>query len=192
MVPPLQPTDYLFELRALAENISRERGQHSEVHPPEVPHYEVPRYEDAVPECEELVTNAPNADNVSNVTIPENVGNVTVEEVREVVDPQLGPESRHNAEGVADEDASMNVGPAWVIPMTQEKSLAELPSQLDVDWQDQVPLTPAPAPAATRNLGQELEAAASSEVVDPNVVVAVNSFAEVQQLAQEAVMNATQ
>ena len=31
LVPPRYETDYLYELRAIAENISRERCQHSEV-----------------------------------------------------------------------------------------------------------------------------------------------------------------
>ena len=76
--------------------------------------------------------------------------------------------------------------------MTQEKSLEDLPSQLDLDWQDSVSLTPTPSLATTRNLGQELEAVASSQVDDPPVVVAIDTFAEVSQIAQEAVMDATQ
>ena len=84
------------------------------------------------------------------------------------------------------------IGPAWVIPMTQAKSLEDLPSQLDMDWQDSVSLTPTPSLAATRNLNQELEAVVSSQVVNPPEVVAVDTFAEVSQIAAEVVMDAAQ
>ena len=175
MVPPLEPTEYLYELRAVAENIIRERLGHSEVHHAEVPHYEV-----QIHECGEEVTNGSNAEDV-----------VPIAEVVEIVEPKVGPDSTHMAKDVLATVESVQVGPAWEIPMTQEKSLADLPSQLDLDWQDQPSLTPTPSLVATRNLGQELEAAAS-EVEDPPVVVAATTFADVNQLAQDVVMEATE
>lgn len=34
MVPPLERSEYMYELRNIADNIVRERLEHSEVHPP--------------------------------------------------------------------------------------------------------------------------------------------------------------
>ena len=94
------------------------------------------------------------------------------------------------------------VGPAWHIPMTQERTLQDLPSQLELDWQDSVPSTPTASPAAIRvsstptaspaAIAEELGAVGPSQVVEPHVVVAVDTFAEVSQIAAEVVMDATQ
>jgi hypothetical protein len=172
MVPPPEPTEYLYELRAIAENISKERGHHSELHP-EVANL----YEAYIVDSQVQVTNASNAD---------------IPEAAEVVQPRVDPDSIQNGEEAAGRDAGVQAGPAWEIPMTQAKSLEDLPSQLDLEWQDSASLTPNPSHAATRNLGQELEAVASSPVRDAAVVVEVHTFAEVSQIAQEVVMDATE
>jgi hypothetical protein len=129
------------------------------------------------------VTNAGNAVNVSGVIIPD---------ASEGVEHRVEDDSNQNVEDADSRDVGVPIGPAWVIPMTQAKSLEDLPSQLDMDWQDSVSLTPTPSLAATRNLNQELEAVASSQVVNPPEVVAVDTFAEVSQIAAEVVMDAAQ
>jgi hypothetical protein len=178
MVPPPEPTEYLYELRAIAENINRERGHHSELHP-EVANL----YEAYIVDSEVQVTNASNADTCRGVDIPE---------AAEVVQPRVEPDSNQNGEEADGRDAGVQAGPAREIPMTQAKSLEDLPSQLDLECQDSASLTPNPSHEATRNLGQELEAVASSPVHDVAVVVEVDTFAEVSQIAQEVVMDATQ
>lgn len=52
--------------------------------------------------------------------------------------------------------------------------------------------TSTPSLATTQNLGEELEVVGSTQVVEPTVVVAVDTFAEVSQIAQDVVMDATQ
>lgn len=178
MVAPPEPTEFLYELRAVAENISRERCEQVEVHPPEAAHLEVHTH---VTEME--VTNASNSDNVCNSSIPQ---------AAEVAQPPVEPEFGFG----------VHVGPAWHILITQERSLQDLPSQMDLDWQDSVTPTPTRSPAATRSLGEELEAVGSSQVtehavgssqvVEPAVVESVDGFAEVSQIAQEAVTEATE
>jgi hypothetical protein len=74
--------------------------------------------------------------------------------------------------------------------MTQDKSLQELPNQLDLDCQESVLPTPMPSLAAVRNLGEELEVVGATQNADPPVVL--DTFAEVFQIAQESVMGATQ
>lgn len=69
----------------------------------------------------------------------------------------------------------LHVEPVIHIPMTQEKSLQELPSQLDFDWTESA--TPA-TPATARNLSEE------HHVVD--------TFVQVSQIAHEAIADATQ
>ena len=85
-----------------------------------------------------------------------------------------------------------HVGPAFHIPMTQEKSLQDLPSQLDFDWQESA--TPCPSTAATtaRSLGEELNVVSTPAVAASPPHVEVDTFVQVSQIAQEAVMDATQ
>jgi hypothetical protein len=174
LVPPHYPTEYLFELRCVAENISRERGLHSEVHPPASTL--VPQQ---APQCEPQVTDAIASDGICNVGTSEASG---------VEQPAVDPESKENAGNAPSSGADAHIGPAWLnIPMTQEKSLQDLPSQLDLDWQDLVLPTPMPSLAA-RNPGEELEVVGSTQNVEPPVVV--DTFAEVSQIAQEAVVGA--
>jgi hypothetical protein len=192
-VAPPEPTEYMYELRAVAENISRERGHNSEVYPQDTPLYGVP-----FEECEVQVTNASNAEvsqiaqEVTNAGNAVNVSGVIIPDASEGVQHRVEDDSNQNVEDADSRDVGVPIGPAWVIPMTQAKSLEDLPSQLDMDWQDSVSLTPTPSLAATRNLNQELEAVASSQVVNPPEVVAVDTFAEVSQIAAEVVMDAAQ
>lgn len=62
--------------------------------------------------------------------------------------------------------------------MTQDKTLEDLPSQLDFDWQDSVSPNPTPVVAAP-------------SVVAPNVTE-INAFVMVSQIAAKAVKDATQ
>lgn len=176
LVPPRYETDYLYELRAIAENISRERCQHSEVNTTAA--VLIPQY---IPQCGLQVTDACEPDNVCNVGTPQ---------ASEVVTPEVEPESKESAEDPHSGDADARSEPAWDIPMTQDKSLQELPSQLDLDWQESVLPTPMPSLAAVRNLGEELEVVGATRNADPPVVL--DTFAEVSQIAQESVMGATQ
>ena len=77
MVPPPERTEYLYELRAVAKNISRERCAHLEVHPPQASQQEVD-----IHECAVQVTNGSKADNICGVSIPE---------AAEVVQPRVEP-----------------------------------------------------------------------------------------------------
>ena len=56
MVPPPVPTEFLYDLRAVAENVSRDRCVQWEVHPPKATDSEV-----VVPVGEVEVTNATNS-----------------------------------------------------------------------------------------------------------------------------------
>ena len=175
MVPTPKPTEYLYELRAVAENISSSRSDQWEVHPPKAVQLEAD-----VRGGEDEVSNANNSDNVDIVGRPT---------AAEVAQPLLEPECGQNAQKSPSADPVVNVGPAWQIPMTQEGSLQDLPSQLDLDWQDSI--TPTPSLAATRNLGEELDAVVSSQVIETAVVMPVDAFVEVSQIAKEAVTDAT-
>ena len=112
MVPSLERTEYMLELRGIADNIVRERLEHSEVHP--------------------LTHSGPAADDSScevaqsHPESPTHIG--TSVETHSVVD---GKESQRMP-------GDVDVEPAFHIPMTQAKSLEDLPSQLDFDWQDSV------------------------------------------------------
>lgn len=70
------------------------------------------------------------------------------------------------------------VGPAFEIPMTQDKTLEELPSQIDFEWQDSVSPSLAPALATSTTV-------APKDTED-------NAFVEISQIAEEAVVHATQ
>jgi hypothetical protein len=66
--------------------------------------------------------------------------------------------------------------------MTQEKTLEDLPSQMDFDWHDSISPNPKPADPAV--------AVAAASVGDPKVVE-VDAFVIVSQIAEEAVKSAT-
>ena len=129
MVPPLERSEYLYELRNVAENVVRERCEHSEAHPRGLSgHGPVECGEESVPESS------------PNMSTP--------------------------------------LGPAFHIPMTQDKSLEDLPSQIDFEWHDSV--SPNIAPALATGTGT-----ARTETQD-------NTFGEVSQIAEEAILQATQ
>jgi hypothetical protein len=67
-----------------------------------------------------------------------------------------------------------------------------LPSQVDSDWQDSVSPTPSPSLNAEQNLVEELDNVGKSQTVESPMVVAVDTFSEVSQIAQEAIMDAIQ
>jgi hypothetical protein len=98
------------------------------------------------------------------------------------------------ATGVVEESqrlpGDVDVGPVFHIPMTQARSLEDLPSQLDFDWQDSVSANPTPAVGAARNLDGELEHVGTPRTVAAALDVGVDTFGEVSQIAQEAVMDA--
>ena len=96
-----------------------------------------------------------------------------VPEDEEYVDPAP-------AKDVPSQGKDSHVGPAFHIPMTQDKSLEGLPSQLDFDWQDSATPGPMSATITARNLGEELDVASPTHVE-------VDTFVEVSQIAQEAV-----
>ena len=101
------------------------------------------------------------------------------------VEPPLDANPPH------DED-SIHVGPAFHIPMTQEKSLQDLPSQIDFDWQDSVPPGPVTTCATARNLVEELDVVSTPASVALPSHVDENNFVEVATIAEEAVIVATQ
>lgn len=131
MVPPVERSDSMYEIRNMSDNIAKERCEHSEVQPPG----------QNGGECEDRVD--------VHQPVPESVGNLAT-----------------------------TVGPAFHIPMTQDKTLEELPSQLDFDWQDSV--SPKGTPA--------VPTAMAVAPKDPEE----SAFVEVSQIAHEAVVHATQ
>jgi hypothetical protein len=146
LVTPLERQEYMYELRNIAENIVRERCEYSEVQPAvEIEHEceeSVPECAESVPQCAESVPQDAKTVGVQHA-VPENVGN-----------------------------AAEPLGPAFHIPMTQGKTLEDLPSQMDFDWQD-------------------TDAAPIGMAVPPKDPEE-SLFLEVQQIADEAVVHATQ
>ena len=157
MVPQLERSQYACKLRNVAENISRERLEHSEVEPPR-------QYVPQIDERDEVqesfhVTSA-------------NVGNA---EASQVEHPP--PQTPCVTLGSPSTPVGLEAIPAFVMPMTQEKTLEALPSQLDFDWQDSVSPNPTPAVAVDR-VGSPKD-------------MEVDEFVLVSQIAEEAVKNAT-
>ena len=66
MVPPPEPTEFFYDLRAVAENVSRERCVQWVVHPPKAAQRDVD-----VPVCEVEVTNASNSEAVCKPQVAE-------------------------------------------------------------------------------------------------------------------------
>ena len=83
-----------------------------------------------------------------------------------------------------------HAGPAFHIPMTQEKSLQDLPSQLDFDWQDSATPGPSTAAATARNSGEELDVLGTPTLAASPMHVDVDTFVQVSQMGHEAVMDA--
>jgi hypothetical protein len=69
--------------------------------------------------------------------------------------------------------------------------MQDLPSQVVIDWQDSVSPTPSPSLNVPQNLAEDLDVVGKSHTAEPVVVVAVDTFAGVTQIAEEVVMNAT-
>ena len=109
-----------------------------------------------------------------------------VAEDEECVDPQVDAAP---ATDVPSQAPDSHVGPAFHIPMTQEKSLQDLPSQLDFDWQDSATPCPMSATTAARNLAEELDVVRTPAVAASPTHVQVDTFVEVSQIAQETVMD---
>ena len=111
-----------------------------------------------------------------------------VTEGSEHVEEQVDAASKDPPSDACDSD----VGHAFHIPMTQEKSLQDLPSQLDFDWQESATPCPGTAPAAARSLREELDVVCTPAIATSPPHVEVDTFAQVSQIAQEAVMDAAQ
>ena len=159
MVPPQEPTEDLYELRAIADNVVRERCETSEVHPPISK-----QYESDVLRCKVEATNATNVGNM----------NLSNADVVKDVQPPVEPQSNKHAEDSVSTHGDVHVGPACRILMTQ----AEL------DWQDSVSRAPSSSFNATQNLPNDIDVVGRFQTT-------VDTFAEVSQIAEEAVMDAT-
>lgn len=85
---------------------------------------------------------------------------------------------------------SVQDGPAFHIPMTQEKELEDLPSQPGFDCQDSVTPSQSGAPSTARRLGEELDVVSTPHIGSQPAHVNVDAFVEVSQIAREAVMDA--
>lgn len=178
MVPSLERAEFMDELRAVADNIVRERLEHAEVHP--------------------IAHAAPTADVTSCDVIqqspksPASIGTLGKAYGSEDVQRPLEAPSQADARHSPLPHGVEPVGPAFHIPMTQSKSLEELPSQLDFEWQDAVSPNSTPAHITTRNLGGELDVAGTSRPAAESDGADVGAFVEVSQIAQEAVQDAIQ
>lgn len=124
----------------------------------------------------------------SEVTMPSRTEGVECYKGPDVLDTLETPQVAHPA-NVED---SMHVGPAFHIPMTQEKSLHDLPSQLDFDFQDSLPHVSSASTATARSLVEELDVVSTPSCVPSDTNVEENKFGEVCNIAQEAAMVATQ
>jgi hypothetical protein len=86
----------------------------------------------------------------------------------------------------------VHVEPVFHIPMTQDKTLQELPSQLDFEWTESPTPAPSSGPATARNLSEDLPVDNTPQAAEQTPEVDVDSFVQVSQIAHEAVMAATQ
>lgn len=173
MVPSLERTEFMDELRAVADNIVRDRLEHAEVHP--IAHA-TPTTD--VTSCD-VAQRSPKS--------PASIGTLGKAGASEDVQRPLEAPSQDDARHSPFPHGVEPVGPAFHIPMTQSKSLEDLPSQLDFEWQDAVSPNSTPAHVTARNLGGELEVVGTSRPAAD-----VNAFVEVSHIAQEAVHDATQ
>jgi hypothetical protein len=88
--------------------------------------------------------------------------------------------------------SDVHVEPVFHIPMTQDKTLEELPSQLDFEWTESSTPAPSSAPATARNLSEDVHVDSTPQIAAQTLQVDVDSFVQVSQIAHEAVMDATQ
>lgn len=158
MVPSRERTEYMYELRNIAENIVRERLEHLDLHPPV--HTRPETFQ-----CGEMqeVEHA-NSGNVGSAEAP------------------LDEQTRSHSLGPAMDSPSAPVGsqamPAFPKAMTQDRSLDDLPSQMDFDWQVSQSLNPTPGVGPAGDV--------------PSNVKEVNEFVLVSQIAEEVVKDATE
>lgn len=172
MVPALERSEYMVELRNIADNIVRERLQHSEVHP--VTH-SGPAAEDSSCEIAQ-----------SHPETPTHIGTSAKAAGSSHVLPLVESHCFVLEKELQRVPGDVDVGPAFHIPMTQTKSLEDLPSQLGFDWQDSVSQNPTPGVGAARNLDVELDGVGGIRIVaEP-----MHTFVEVLQIAEEAVRDA--
>ena len=150
----------MYELRALSENVVREHGETLEVHPPTPIQNEA-----AMHGCKVEATNTTNVGNTSKTYV--------------VKDLQLLMETQSNAEHSVSMHAYVHVGSAWYILMIQDKTLQDLPSQVELDWQDSVSFLINLSFNAAQNLAENLDVVGKSQTAELSVVVAVGTFAEV-------------
>ena len=128
----------------------------------------------------------------AEVHLPTHTGGVDSCKVLDASDDVEPPVEPHGADDSPSQHGDMHVGPAFHIPMTQEKTLLDLPNQLDFDWQESKSHGPSIAPATAQNLGEELDVANTPLNAALLVHVEVDTFVQVSQIAHEAVMDATQ
>lgn len=172
MVPSLDRTEFMDEIRSVADNMVRGTLEQAEMHP--------------------IAHSTPTAD-------------VTSCDEAQLTPPSPASTGTHGKAGGREDDAGNSpsaqapsahgvdpVGPAFHIPMTQSKSLEELPSQLDFEWQDAVSPNSTPAQVTARNLGGELDVVGTSRLGTVSQGADVGAFLEVSQIAHEAVHDATQ
>ena len=155
MVPSLERSEYMYELREIGDNIARERCKQAEV----------------------------------NLGLDTGVADgCKVADAADVVEPGVAPTVTDDSPSQRED---VDVGPAFHIPMTQEKTLGDLPSQLDFDWQESESQGPRIATSSARNIGEDLDGA--STTFNPALPgdMQVESFVQVSQIAHEAVMDAT-
>lgn len=164
MVPSLERTERMEELRNVADNMVREQLEHAEVVP--------------------LAHNRPRTDNSScdMAQTPSDKGHSVTAAGSEAHSGVVEESQRKHVE--------VDVGPAFLIPMTQAKSLEELPSKLDVDCQNSEEPNHTPALGAARNLDDQLDGVGTLRCVAASEDVGMDTFQEVSQIAQEAVMHA--
>jgi hypothetical protein len=94
-----------------------------------------------------------------------------------------GSTNEDNAKASKVDQSTLEAMPAFIIPMTQEKTLEGLPSQLDFEWTESV--SPNPTPAV-------VDAVVAAPSVGNPEVMEVDAFVMVSQIAEEAVKDATQ
>ena len=151
MVPLLERSEYMYELRNIAENIVRERLEQQEVRSRNI---------------------WPETFGGGNVQESENLG---VADASPIGSPP--PHSPNATMASTSTPGDSQAIPAFHIPMTQGKTLEELPSQIDFEWTE--PVGPSPTPV--------VDAASVVPPIDPEL----NSFVLVSQIAAEAVKNAS-
>lgn len=125
-------------------------------------------------QCKHSDVHPPTRSGMASYTQTSNVADATDD-----VHPPVSPHS-------ASIHGDVHAGPAFDIPMTQGKSLEDLPSQLDFDWQDSAIPGTNTALASAQTRGESPERAAQP------IDVELDAFAGISQIAHEAVMDATQ